>query len=359
MSLRRFASDRGLPRYHSRIEGKVERKQEMVARFDMWLEHQEFTPGTRKYYCNIVRESCSYFGKKTFRSIAPLDIENFLQHASRSGWNCWKYRHYLAALRCFFEFLYLGGVVDSIAPRFVRGPRIVHRQPKVLTQSEVNKLIESATTPRDRALLEFLYSTGCRLCELLQLKVEDIDWRHRRTCVYAKRRERTVYIGGRAAKALRFYLGSRKTGPLFLDDIPAQTGQLARSRNIWQARWREYPSGSRRTRYLGNPNKMSYAAARKKFKSFIRATLLKRERRAVTNYSVKRMVRQLGERLGLKGASARMLRHCFATHLVENGADIRVIQALMGHAFLSTTAIYASVSNIHLESVYRNCHPRA
>jgi site-specific recombinase XerD len=104
---------------------------------------------------------------------------------------------------------------------------------------------------------------------------------------------------------------------------------------------------------------MSYAAARKKFKSFIRATLLKRERRAVTNYSVKRMVRQLGERLGLKGASARMLRHCFATHLVENGADIRVIQALMGHAFLSTTAIYASVSNIHLESVYRNCHPRA
>jgi len=228
-----------------------------------------------------------------------------------------------------------------------------------LTQSEVNKLIESATTPRDRALLEFLYSTGCRLCEVIGLKVEDIDWRRRRTCVYAKQRERTVYIGSRAAKALKFYLGSRKTGPLFLDDIPAQTGQLARSRRIWQARWREYPSGSRRTRYLGNPNKMSYAAAKKKFRRFIRAALLKRERRAITNYSVKRMIHHLGERIGLKNASARMLRHCFATHLAENGADIRVIQVLMGHAFLSTTAIYASVSHMHLESVYRGCHPRA
>jgi hypothetical protein len=86
MSLRRFASDRGLPRYHARIESKIERKQEMVVRFDMWPKHQEFTVGTRKYYGSIVRECCSYFWKKRFRSIAPLDIEQFLQHASRGGW---------------------------------------------------------------------------------------------------------------------------------------------------------------------------------------------------------------------------------------------------------------------------------
>src|SRR3979411_2975250 len=142
MSLRRFTSDRDLPRFRTRIKGKIERKQEMITRFDTWLKRQEFTAGTRKYYGNIIRESCSYFGTKPFRSIAPFDIEQFLQHASRGGWTGWKYRHYLAALRSFFEFLYLGGIVDSIAPRFVRGPRIVHRQPKVLTQSEVNKLIE-------------------------------------------------------------------------------------------------------------------------------------------------------------------------------------------------------------------------
>src|SRR2546429_8013290 len=104
---------------------------------------------------------------------------------------------------------------------------------------------------------------------------------------------------------------------------------------------------------------MTYTNAKKKFTRFIRAALLKRQRRAITNYSVKRMIHHLGQRIGLKTASARMLLHCFATHLAENGADIRVIQMLMGHAFLSTTAIYASVSNIHLESVYRGCHPRA
>jgi site-specific recombinase XerD len=241
MGLPRVRLERGLPKYQTRVADNVEGKLEMVRRFNTWLEHQQYTPPTRKYYCRMAREACVFFAAKPLRSIGPLDIGDFLQHASTSRWTADRFRAYLGALRCFFEFLYLGGVVDSIAPRFVRGPVKTHKLPRVLTQAEVHKLIEAATTARDRAILEFLYGTGCRVGEIPKLKLEDIDFRHRRTRVASKGRERVVYFGKAAATALRFYVGSRTTGPLFLDNIPAQRGLLVRSGRTWQARWREYP----------------------------------------------------------------------------------------------------------------------
>src|SRR5258707_1386867 len=124
-------------------------------------------------YCKVAREACAFFGDKPFRSVGPLDISDFLQHISTTRWTADRYRAYLGALRCFFEFLYLGGIVDSIAPRFVRGPAKTYRLPKVLTQEQVRRLIEAATTARDRAILEFLYGTGCRVGEISKLNLED------------------------------------------------------------------------------------------------------------------------------------------------------------------------------------------
>jgi len=356
---RRLGIEHGLPRFHSSAGNKKERKLEMVSRFDTWLEHQLYTSGTRQEYCRIAREACLFFGNKPLRSVGPLNIGDFLKHTSTARWTGDRFRAYLGALRRFFEFLYLGGVVDSIAPRFVRGPVKNHKLPRVLTQVEVRKLIESATTARDRAMLEFFYGTGCRVGEIYKLKLEDIDLRHRRVRVSSKGKERVVYFGKSAANALKLYIGSRKTGPLFLDSIPIQQGTLVRGRRTWQARWREYPGGSHRTKHLGSPAKMTYRVASAKFRRLMKSVNLKRDRHAITKVAIGKLVRGIGERIGLKDVSPRVLRHSFATHLLENGADLRVIQTLMGHALVSTTQIYTSLINVDLATTFRNCHPRA
>lgn len=359
MGLRRLRIDHGLPRYRLRAGKKKERKLEMVSRFKTWLENQLYVPATCADYCGIAREACVFFGTKSFRSLGPLDISDFLRHASTARWTSDRFRAYLGALRCFFEFLYLGGVVDSIAPRFVRGPVKVYKLPKVLTQLEVRKLIEAATTARDRAILEFLYGTGCRVGEIPKLKLEDIDFRHRRVRVFSKKRERVVYFGKPAANALKFYVGSRKVGPLFLDDIPVQRGMLRRSGRVWQAVWREYPGRVHHTKYLGNPSTMTYRVASAKFRRLMKTVNLTRERHGITEVAIRAVIKGIGERIGLKNVSPRVLRHSFGTHLLENGANLRVIQVLMGHALVSTTQIYTSLINVDIASTFRNCHPRA
>jgi len=359
MNARRSPSHHYLPRYRTVIRNELQRKLEMVVRFDSWLVHQHYALNTRKTYCKVIREACDFFATKPFRAVAPLDISEFLRHASTSCWTADRFRAHLTALRCFFEFLYLGGVVDSIAPRFVRGPVKIHKLPQVLTQLQMQRLIEAATTPRDRALLELLYATGCRSGEIPPLKVQDVDFRNRRIKVCSKGKERVVYFGKQAANALKFYLGNRTNGPLFLDDFPVQRGQLVRSGRIWQARWRQYPGRIHHTKYLGNPAKMSYRTATVKFQRLMGTVNLCRERHGITACVIQSVVQRAGEKIGMPKSCPRMIRHSFATHLLENDADLRVIQVLMGHSFVDTTQIYASLINFDLVSAFRNCHPRA
>lgn len=355
---RRYLLDQGLPKSRARYR-KHENKQKMVERYNIWLERQGYTPNTRKYYSKVAYQACNFFGRKSFRSIAPLDISEFLERVSTLRWTADRYRFHLTALRSFFEFLYLGGVTDSIPPRFVRMPLRTRRIPRVLSQTQALRLIEAAATARDRALVEFMYATGCRSGEIQKLQVEDVDFRHRKVVVASKGSERTVYFGQPAADALKFYLGRRTTGPLFLDDIPMQKGFLARSNRIWQARWTEYPGRIFHTKYLGNPVKMSYGTANAKFLRLMKKVNLTRQRHPLSRWAIQQAIRKIGDRIGIKGVSPRILRHSFATHLLENGANIRVIQVLMGHVSVSTTQIYANLVDVDLALAFRNSHPRA
>jgi len=183
MSPRRHFASTGIPRYRPEFE---ESKLKVVSRFGIWLNHQKYLPATRKVYCRIAREICEFSKGKSLRAVAPLDVSEFLDHVSKPSWTHSQFRYVLTALRCFFDFLYLGGLVDTVAPRFVRGPIKITKLPRVLSQVQVRRLIESASNPRDRALLEFLYATGCRVGEAAAVKIEDIDFRHRRIQVYSK-----------------------------------------------------------------------------------------------------------------------------------------------------------------------------
>jgi integrase/recombinase XerC len=216
----------------------------------------------------------------------------------------------LAALRSWGRFLVRRGVLERNPAREVRGPRLPSKLVSFLPTDEATELVEgrgivAATRTRDRAILEVFYASGLRVSELSGLDVEALDRTERTVRVLGKgRKDRIVPYGGQAARALQAWLADRgeRPGPLFT---------------------------SSRGRRLG-----------------VRAlhTIVRRAARAAG------IVRRV---------SPHTLRHTFATHLLDGGADLRMIQELLGHSRLSTTQRYTHVAAEQLMRVYDQAHPRA
>lgn len=338
---------------------------EMARRFRRWLDAQHYAYSTQRSYSLVVQRLCRYIGNLTLREVTPMDIGDFISHTLPPRWADTHVSHQLGALRCFFDFLYLGGVVDSVAPRFLRSRGRIKKLPPTLTQAQVKRLIAAASNPRDRALVELFYATGCRVSELTAIRVEEIDFVRRRFCVRAKRKERVVYFGRAAARALRRYLGKRNMGYLFQDIIPDQKGYVTHNKVAWTGVWRDFrpgpAQGAKRAKYLGTPSGMSATQAKAKFRRLLRNIDLSRpkQNRPLTRSTMGRIVQEVGRRAGLGVVSPKMLRHSFATHLLERGADIRAIQELLGHSYLTSTQVYTRISNNAVASAFRQFHPRA
>lgn len=266
------------------------------------------------------------------------------------------------ALRSFFDFLYMGGVVNAVAPRFIRPRRVTTKLPKVLTVLQVRRLLERTTDPRDRAFLEFLYATGCRQREAMSLRLDDVDLKRRRARVLGKRKERLVYFGASAAIALREYLGGRRDGYVFRVEYRKQHGHLHATSSTWVGHYSTYEGGTRHkhVKYLGMLHSVSKAAARERFDRLLERVKLDRPvpDRPVCNNTVWKITTAAARRIGLRFLPPRMLRHSFATHLYENGADLATIQKLLGHSSLASTQIYLKVSNPRVERQFRRLHPR-
>jgi integrase/recombinase XerC len=226
----------------------------------------------------------------------------------------------LAALRTFFQFLVREGVVEANPAKLVATPRKEKKLPVHLSVEDAIRFIETPDADadfgkRDRAILELLYATGIRVSELVQLDLRDIDFNNKLLRVFGKRRkERIVPFGDPAAKALREYLSVREK---FLMNAPV-------------------------TKRDAQPLILNYQGTR------------------MTTRSVGRLVEKyIRMCAGIHDISPHALRHSFATHLLDSGADLRDIQALLGHARLSTTQVYTHVSMEKLIEVYDKAHPKA
>jgi integrase/recombinase XerC len=216
----------------------------------------------------------------------------------------------LASVRSCFRFLARRGVIEQNPARQVRSPRQSRRLPSFLPKDESKELLDrppeaSEAARRDHALLEVLYATGIRVGECCGLDCDDVDRSHRTVRVLGKGdKERVVPVGDTALAALDDYLSlrGRASGPLF-------------------------------TNHRGG---------------------------RLTPRSVRRIVRREARRSGLdRRVTPHTLRHTFATHMLGEGADLRLIQELLGHSRLSTTQRYTQVSPEHLMKVYDAAHPRA
>ena len=226
----------------------------------------------------------------------------------------------LAALRTFFQFLVREGVLELNPAKLVATPKQEKKLPKHLSVEEAVRFIESPdeTTDlgkRDRAMLELMYATGVRVAELTTLNLEDVDFKNQLVRVTGKRRkQRIVPFGDPAGEAIRNYLTVRVK---FLFNAPVSHRE-------------------------DDALFLNYQGTR------------------ITTRSVGRMVEKyIRLCAGMHNISPHALRHSFATHLLDNGADLRDIQELLGHARLSTTQVYTHVSMEKLIEVYDKAHPKA
>jgi integrase/recombinase XerD len=336
---------------------------EFARRFDQWLIALRYARSTKQAYNRVARKFCEYLASKPVREATHFDVRMFLVQMLERDLSVDASNRYLWALRCFFDFLYFGGVVDAVVPRFVRTRPVRKRLPKVLSVADVQRLIRATRCLRDRAIVEMLYATGCRIGELVKMKVGDVDFGTRKIRVCSKGKERVVFFGRRAGNCLKQYLACRKAGNVFVSKVPQQVGCVSRSGRAWMGYWKDHTHGpdqvSRCAIYLGS-SKMRRSEARANFARLVSSERLARPNRpqALSTVAVARVIQAAAQRASLGKVTCHMLRHSFATHLLENGADIRHIQELLGHTSLVTTQIYTKVSAGQLATTHHRYHPR-
>jgi site-specific recombinase XerD len=335
---------------------------ELAEKFSEWVVAQRYARVTQLAYKRVAFRFCNFLGRRCVVSANHLDVRTFLVEAMKRDLSVDGYNRHLWALRRFFDFLFMGGIVDSVAPRFVIGRRHARPLPRVLGESDVNNLIRATTCPRDTAIIELLYSTGCRIGELVRIRVEDIDRTRRTIRVAGKSGERTVFFGSHASTALRRHLDGRKNGPLFQPKHRMQRGCVHWNGKAWVAKWVDHASvlGSPRAHYTFLGTKLSYRKAQLLFQERVPISKLARptEQRHVCTAVVARVIELASKRAGLGRVTAHMIRHSFATHMLSHGADIRYIQGLMGHSSLQTTQIYTRVVPAELARAHKQFHPR-
>ena len=347
---------------------RTETNAELAQRFNEWLILEKYSKRTRTRYIYAVNEFCKSLGRKRIERVTHFDVRRYLTSRLPQWSSATAVNGQLTALRTFFDFLCLGGVVDSTVPRLIKNrlrPFGTQLLPRVLTPSEVGRLLRHTRTTRDRAMIELFYSTGCRSSELVGIRLEDIDFKHRRIRVVGKQKQRLVFFGKSAETAMRRYLGKRQTGWLFEELRRKQRGFVCAGKTGWHGRWAVYgEDGRRRTanRFLGRYEECSRRMARQRLHRFLLEKKVDLERHRpiapMNDHITFRVVREAAFRAGLGDVCPRVLRHTFATHLLEGGADIRVVQQLLGHARLDTTQVYTRVTPSAMAETYRRCHPR-
>ncbi|MFO8101031.1 MAG: tyrosine recombinase XerC [Dehalococcoidia bacterium] len=293
--------------------------QEMLAKYVRHLEVERgLSPFTIRNYATDIRHFLKFLDLEEVRSLEEVDhsvIRNYLGQLLDKGTVRASISRKMSALRSFFLYLNQEGLVENEPLNRVSGPKVEKRLPSFLTSEEIISLLSSpdSSTPhglRDRAILELLYASGLRVSEIASLDVSGMDVEMHQLRVWGKgAKERMVLMGQPAADAIADYLeygrmklqGPESTDALFL-------------------------------------NRYGHRIAERRIQ-----------------YILKKYARQAGIS---RRVHPHMLRHTFATHMLDGGADLRVVQELLGHSSLSSTQVYTHVTRSQMRKRYLEAHPR-
>jgi len=301
----------------------------LIQKFVTYLEHERnFSVHTVRCYATDLAHFAAFLAGPSvtpdglaspvfsdrLRRITPLDLRGYLAELRRADYSRATVARKIATLRSFYKFLARQGEVQANPVKVIRTPRQERRLPKFMAPADVERLLSAPRgndmlSLRDSAMLEILYSTGMRVSELVGLDLEDIDPIGECARVRGKgKRERFAPLGSYAIRSLNRYLEARAV------------------------------CGVRDAK----------------------AVFVNRHGARLSSRSVRRKLEKYLRVAGLQDhATPHTLRHSFATHMLERGADLRAVQELLGHRSLSTTQIYTHVTASRLKEVYEAAHPRA
>ena len=289
-----------------------------VADFLRHLQEKNSSPHTIKAYTGDLANFSAYAGSRNWKQIDHIVIRGFLSQLYEKGLSKTSVARALAALRSLYRWLAQEGEVDQNPAKLVATPKLPKKLPRVPTIEEMNFVLDgnmpetAAFAERDRLMLELLYGCGIRNSELTGINLDDIRLSAEAILIRGKgKKERYVPFGDSVKTALPAYLQARQT-------------LLSETRK--------------------NSN----------------ALLINQRGGRITTRSVGRIIKKIAVAKGLSpDVHPHTLRHAFGTHMLEEGADLRAIQELLGHERLATTQRYTQLSMKHVLQVYDRTHPRA
>ncbi len=289
-----------------------------VADFVRHLRERNASPHTIKAYSSDLANFAAYAGARGWKSLDHIAIRGFLSQLYEKGLGKTSVARSLAGVRSLFRWLAREGVVEQNPAKLVATPRLPKKLPRVPTIEEMNSVLDgkmpevAAFPERDLLMLELLYGCGIRNSELTGINLDDIRLSAEAILIRGKgKKERYVPFGGSAKSALAAYL-------------PVRQATLVETRK-------------------SSP-----------------ALLINQRGGRLTTRSVGRIIKKIAVAKGLSpDVHPHTLRHAFGTHMLEEGADLRAIQELLGHERLATTQRYTQLSMKHVLQVYDQTHPRA
>ncbi len=294
--------------------------QEVFNKYINYLEaERNASPYTVRNYTTDLLDFFQFLTTKGVGSLKEVDrhvLRDYLSHLMEQGRVKASTARKLSAIRSFYKYLLRERMVAANPIATTASPKLDRRLPSFLTQEEIEQLLEAPDLSkpqgqRDRALIELLYASGLRVSELVNLNLEQVDLHTREIRVRGKgSKERMVLMGKPAATALNAYLNQGRPSLL----------------------------GEKRSN----------------------AIFLNRYGQRIIERRVQKIIQEYAERAGIdKRVHPHMLRHTFATHLLDGSADLRVVQELLGHANLSSTQIYTHITKSQARKVYLSAHPMA
>lgn len=291
--------------------------QHLIDEFIIQLHKEKNTSdNTEISYKRDLSKLFEYLQITDIEKVTSEDLKLYISHLNELGRAATTISRTIASMKAFFHFTETFGYTKTNVASDLKAPKVEKKIPEILSVRDVDALLKtpSKNTPkelRDKAMLELLYATGMRVSELITLQVQDLNLENEYLICHDRTKERMIPFGSEAKNALVFYI---KEGRNRLLD-------------------RNYESK------ILFPNCSGGAMSRQGFW---------------------KLIKQYGKKAGIKAEiTPHTLRHSFASHLVENGADLRAVQEMLGHSDISTTQVYLNTGNKRLREVYAKAHPKA
>lgn len=277
-----------------------------------YLEYLELEKGLSQNTLDAYRYDLENFSDITraedINTVDRFSINKYVRELREKKYAPTSVIRKVASLRGFFKWAFSVGIISKNPASTLEQPKMPQKLPKVITVKEVEEILHNKLNPLEHVIVELLYSCGLRVSELVNLKINDIDLSSKYVRCFGKgSKERIIPMGETAKNVIKEYLPSRN---MIL----------------------------------------------KKYNKDTKKLLLRDDGRIITRQDVYKFVHQQGKLIN-KNISPHTLRHSFATHLLENGADLRIVQELLGHSDVSTTQLYTHISKKRLKKVYFSINP--